>query len=55
MDHAHEQGINFFDTSNVYGGKFGEGQTEQIIGRWIARGGGRRAHRPGHEGLLADG
>ena len=42
MDHAHEHGINFFDTSNVYGGKFGEGQTEQIIGRWIAQGGGRR-------------
>jgi aryl-alcohol dehydrogenase-like predicted oxidoreductase len=42
MDHAHEQGINFFDTANVYGGKFGEGRTEQIIGRWIAQGGGRR-------------
>src|ERR1700691_3045983 len=42
MDHAHEQGINFFDTSNVYGWKLGEGWTEQIIGRWIAQGGGRR-------------
>jgi aryl-alcohol dehydrogenase-like predicted oxidoreductase len=42
MDHAHEQGINFFDTANVYGGKFGEGVTEQIIGRWVAQGGGRR-------------
>ena len=42
MDHAHEHGINFFDTSNVYGWKRGEGVTEQIVGRWFARGGGRR-------------
>ncbi len=39
---ALEQGINFFDTANVYGGKKGEGVTEQIIGRWLAQGGGRR-------------
>jgi aryl-alcohol dehydrogenase-like predicted oxidoreductase len=42
MDRAHEHGINFFDTSNVYGWKTGEGWTEQIIGRWLAQGGGRR-------------
>lgn len=42
MDHAHELGINFFDTANVYGWKKGEGWTEQIIGRWFAQGGGRR-------------
>jgi aryl-alcohol dehydrogenase-like predicted oxidoreductase len=42
MDHAHELGINFFDTANVYGWKKGEGYTEQIIGRWLAKGGGRR-------------
>jgi len=42
MDHAHELGINFFDTANVYGWKKGEGITEQIIGRWFAQGGGRR-------------
>ena len=42
MDRAHEVGINFFDTSNVYGWKTGEGLTEQIIGRWFAKGGGRR-------------
>jgi aryl-alcohol dehydrogenase-like predicted oxidoreductase len=35
-------GINFFDTANVYGWKVGEGITEQIIGRWLAQGGGRR-------------
>src|SRR5512141_453711 len=42
MDKAHELGINFFDTANVYGWKLGEGWTEQIIGRWFAQGGGRR-------------
>lgn len=42
MDRALEVGINFFDTANVYGWKQGEGVTEQIIGRWLAQGGGRR-------------
>jgi NDP-hexose 2,3-enoyl reductase len=42
MDQAHEHGINFFDTANVYGGQKGKGFTEQIIGRWFATGGGRR-------------
>lgn len=43
MDHALELGIQFFDTANGYGGgKRGEGVTEQIIGRWLAQGGGRR-------------
>ena len=42
MDNALEQGINFFDTANVYGWKRGEGVTEQIVGRWWAQGGGRR-------------
>jgi aryl-alcohol dehydrogenase-like predicted oxidoreductase len=42
MDQALESGINFFDTANVYGGKLGEGITEQIVGRWFALGGGRR-------------
>jgi aryl-alcohol dehydrogenase-like predicted oxidoreductase len=43
MDAALEHGINFFDTANGYGGGApGEGVTEQIIGRWFARGGGRR-------------
>jgi len=41
-DRALELGINFFDTANVYGGRTGEGVTEQIIGRWFAQGGGRR-------------
>jgi aryl-alcohol dehydrogenase-like predicted oxidoreductase len=38
MDAALEAGINFFDTANVYGAT----ETEQIIGRWFAQGGGRR-------------
>lgn len=42
MDRAHELGINFFDTANVYGWKKGEGVTERIIGNWFAKGGGRR-------------
>jgi aryl-alcohol dehydrogenase-like predicted oxidoreductase len=42
MDRALELGINFFDTANVYGWKKGEGYTEQIVGRWLAQGGGRR-------------
>ncbi len=42
MDKAHDLGINFFDTANVYGWKTGEGITEQIVGRWFAQGGGRR-------------
>jgi aryl-alcohol dehydrogenase-like predicted oxidoreductase len=42
MDRALDLGINFFDTANVYGWKLGEGVTEKIIGRWLAKGGGRR-------------
>jgi aryl-alcohol dehydrogenase-like predicted oxidoreductase len=51
MDQAHEAGINLFDTANVYGhaiegGDFlrheGKGASEEIIGRWLAQGGGRR-------------
>jgi aryl-alcohol dehydrogenase-like predicted oxidoreductase len=40
MDHALDTGINFFDTADAYGSERGE--TEQIIGRWLAQGGGRR-------------
>jgi aryl-alcohol dehydrogenase-like predicted oxidoreductase len=42
IKHALDLGINFFDTANVYGWKLGEGITENIIGRWFAKGGGRR-------------
>ncbi|MBX0327192.1 aldo/keto reductase [Oscillochloris sp. ZM17-4] len=42
MDRALELGVNFFDTANRYGGRLGPGVTEEIIGRWMAQGGGRR-------------
>jgi aryl-alcohol dehydrogenase-like predicted oxidoreductase len=54
MDHAHEIGINFFDTANRYGGPAGPpgqvgqnpeahaGWTEEILGGWFAGGSERR-------------
>ncbi len=46
MDTALAAGVNFFDTANRYGiwGGTGthHGHTEEIIGRWLAQGGGRR-------------
>jgi aryl-alcohol dehydrogenase-like predicted oxidoreductase len=44
MDAALDAGINFFDTADVYGGpqspdmEKGFGTSEEIIGRWLARG-----------------
>ncbi|NJQ08500.1 aldo/keto reductase [Streptomyces lonarensis] len=42
MDAALDAGINFFDTANVYGWGENKGRTEEILGTWFARGGGRR-------------
>jgi len=42
MDRALELGINFFDTADTYGWGGEEGDTELILGRWFAQGGGRR-------------
>ena len=42
MDRALELGINFFDTADVYGWAVEHGLTEEIIGRWLAQGSGRR-------------
>lgn len=45
MDHALDAGINFFDTADIYSGWHPEswnGKTEEIIGRWLAQGDGRR-------------
>lgn len=39
MDRALADGINFFDTANVYGTR---GGTEEIVGRWLAGAPGRR-------------
>lgn len=41
MDSALDQGINFFDTANVYGGADRRGWTEEIIGRWFEKSGRR--------------
>lgn len=42
MDRALAVGVNFFDTANRYGRDISLGFTEEIIGRWLAQGGGRR-------------
>ncbi len=42
MDAALDAGINFFDTANAYGWGANKGRTEEIIGSWFAKGGGRR-------------
>ncbi len=42
MDRALELGINFFDTADTYGWGGEEGDTELLLGRWFALGGGRR-------------
>jgi aryl-alcohol dehydrogenase-like predicted oxidoreductase len=42
MDRALETGVNFFDTANRYGRDIRLGYTEEIIGNWLAQGGGRR-------------
>ncbi len=39
---ALELGINFLDTADVYGWTEEHGFTEEIIGRWLAQGSGRR-------------
>ena len=42
MAEALAQGINFWDTADVYGGKPHEGITEQIVGRWFEQNGAKR-------------
>ncbi len=42
MDRAHAEGINYFDSANVYGWGENRGLTERIVGDWFAQGGGRR-------------
>lgn len=41
MDRSFDEGINFFDTANVYGGAEHRGWTEEIVGRWLAKSGHR--------------
>src|SRR5256714_8780432 len=54
MDKAHEQGINFFDSANVYGWGEDKGRTETIVGNWFATGGGRRERTVMATKLYAD-
>ncbi|MGY2064586.1 aldo/keto reductase [Blastococcus sp. SYSU DS0619] len=42
MDRALAEGVNFFDTANVYGFDAGKGRTEEVLGSWFALGDGRR-------------
>lgn len=42
MDHALDRGINCFDTADIYGWRLYKGHTEELIGKWLAQGGGRR-------------
>jgi aryl-alcohol dehydrogenase-like predicted oxidoreductase len=42
MDRALAEGINFFDTANVYGFDAGKGRTEEVLGSWFSQGGERR-------------
>ncbi|MFE7316351.1 aldo/keto reductase [Streptomyces sp. NPDC057555] len=42
MDAALDAGVNVLDTANVYGWGENKGRTEEIIGSWFAKGGGRR-------------
>ncbi len=42
MDRALAEGVNFFDTANVYGGGAGKGRTEEVVGSWFAQGAERR-------------
>ena len=38
MDAALDLGVNFLDTANTYGGRTAKGHTEEIVGRWFAKG-----------------
>ena len=42
LDRALELGINLIDTADVYGYEHGYGLVEELLGRWLAQGGGRR-------------
>ncbi|GGW44671.1 aldo/keto reductase [Streptomyces griseoloalbus] len=42
MDAALDAGLNFVDTANVYGWGENKGRTEEIVGTWFGKGGGRR-------------
>ncbi|TNM34616.1 aldo/keto reductase [Streptomyces sedi] len=66
LDEALERGVNFVDTADQYGWQVHRGFTEELLGEWFARGGGRReqvvlgtkvfnpmSDRPNDQGLSA--
>ena len=42
IDEAHDMGVNYIDTANRYGTTARPHASEDIIGEWFAKGGGRR-------------
>lgn len=42
LDTALDRGVNFLDTANHYGWQKHKGYTEEFLGSWLARDGGRR-------------
>ncbi|MEU5974455.1 aldo/keto reductase [Streptomyces sp. NPDC047315] len=42
LDRAVDRGVNLVDTANTYGSRLGAGETEQIIGSWLAKDPARR-------------
>jgi len=54
MDRALGHGLNFFDTADRYGREVGLGHTEELIGRWLAQGGGG-SRSSGDQGVRRDG
>jgi NDP-hexose 2,3-enoyl reductase len=41
LDRAHDGGVNFVDTANMYGRETGDGLSEQFIGSWFEKTGNR--------------
>ncbi|GAA4594979.1 aldo/keto reductase [Planotetraspora phitsanulokensis] len=41
LDRAHDAGVNFVDTANMYGRETGDGLSEQFIGSWFEKTGNR--------------
>lgn len=42
MDRARERGVNCVDTADIYGWRVHRGHTEELVGRWLRLGDGRR-------------
>ncbi|UJW29731.1 aldo/keto reductase [Saccharothrix sp. AJ9571] len=42
LDHCRDRGINCVDTADIYGWRIHKGHTEELVGAWLAQGGGRR-------------